>query len=285
MALLAADLVTDLDLLALDSSVLKEFGATAFNAKRQIAVTDWLRPRLEAANLPPDKHMTRRQPDAAFHYNELSNTWEDITVRLTGPSEFYLNSLLAQPVYDRLYIGMREPYRGLWCGLTDSVNTNSTTLAVAYWSGQWTQFGSGTSWRDNTQSSVGRSFTKGGRVGWTLPEDWMPRGINNTVAYWVKLSVLSSLTVTVAQQILPVTRSRLTDPLAHYTLGLIYRVAIANKRGEWEAKAKLFLDLAKTNLDAVLPYIRDEFDIDNDQAVERIEVNSMTLDPFTFERG
>jgi|SRR5256885_9006423 len=284
MALLAADLVTDLDLLALDSSVLKEFGATSFNTKRQIAVTDWLRPRLEAANLPPDRHMTRRQPDVAWGLH--GSTYTDLATALKGPTDVWINSLLATPATDALYVGMREPYRGLWCALTDTINANDSVLAVSYWSGQWTQFGSGTSWKDNTQQVAGRSWSKGGRIGWTLPEDWMPRAINGSLAYWVRLQASASLSApTLAQQILPISRSRLTDPLAHYTLGLIYREAVANKRGEWEAKAKLFLDLAKTNLDTALLYIRDEFDVDNDSAVDRVEVNSIMSDPFTWERG
>jgi len=284
MALLAADLVTDLDLVALDSSVLKEFGAASFNTKRQIAVTDWLRPRLEAANLPPDRHMTRRQPDVAFGLHGTAYT--DLSVTLKGPDDFWINSLLGTPASDAIYVGMRSPYRGLWCALTDTINTNNAILAVSYWSGQWSQFGSGTSWQDNTQNVTGKSFSKGGRISWTLPEDWMPRAINGAMSYWVRLQVSANLSApTLAQQMLPISRSRLTDPLAHYTLGLIYREGIANKRGEWEPKAKLFLELAQKNLDTALLYIRDEFDVDDDNAVTRVEVNSILSDPFTWDRG
>jgi hypothetical protein len=285
MSMIPGDLVTDLDLLALDSSVMKDFGATsaALGQKRAIAVGDWLRRALENADLPPERHMTKRVPDVAI---SLRGGVLTALTALGGPGDLGLHSLLPGPSA-ALYIGMREPFRGLALAITDSPSTATAVASLTYWNGRWhtpSSFVDGTF--ANSATCAG-----GGRMTWALPDDWLPRAIDpaapTSLAYWVRLSASASLTPALVQQILPLCRSRLTNPVACYTLHLIYAEGIGSSRGDWQAKSKLFEDAARQGLDSALLQVRDEFDLDSTEALVRTEVNSTTShrDPFTWDRG
>lgn len=281
MSLIPSDLVTDLDLLALDSSVLEDFGKTSLKLaeKRNVAVIDWLRPRLEAAGLPAAKHLTKRKPVAAYGYT--SGAYTDLVEALSDQTDTHLSSVLAG-VGDGVYIGMTEPYRGLFVGMTDTPNINQASASLTYWNGAWT---TPSSVADGT---VAGSLTLGraGRMVWGLPDDWIPRAVNGSaLLYWMRLQVNSLHAATLIQQMLPMARSRLTNPTAQYALHLVYREGIGGDRGNWKEKAELFLAAAQQGLELVLPMVRDEFDITNDGVVDTLEVNSITQDPFTFERG
>jgi hypothetical protein len=284
MGLIPGDIVTDLDLLALDSQALDDFGATSQKLveKRRVAVSDWLKPRLEQRNLPVDRHSIRRAPDAAW--SVTGGAWTDQRAEFGQTAETPVSSMLVG-VTDYLYLGMRDPFRGVFVGMTDNVNVNSLKLQGSYWNGQWQSFDATNSFVDGTRNAQ-VSFARGGRVLWALPDDWFARDVHGSMAYWARFSVNSvPLTSTTAVgQLLPLSRSRLTDPVAHYALHLIYREAITG-RNDYAVKAKWYFDAAMNALDTAMLFIDDEFDIDQSQAVERTEVNSITPNAWAWERG
>jgi hypothetical protein len=287
MGLIPFDIVTDLDLLAFDSRVLLDFGATSATLveKRRAAVTGWLRGRLEQANLPPERHTLRRAPDSAYAY--VGGGFVDQVAKFSGTTEWSVSSLLANPAADALYVGRKEPFRGLYVGMTDHVNANSLTLKVAYWGGDWRTLSMANSFVDGTQALEDVSLSRGGRLLWTLPEDWFARPVNEQVGYWVRLQVTSPVTPsTTVGQLVPLARSRLTDATANYALHLIYREGIGTARGDWKDKAKLFGETAENMILSALQFCRDEFDFDEDQVAEgAAEDKAPTQDPFTWERG
>lgn len=282
--MIPGDLVTDLDLLALDVTVLTDFGATSLNLahKRQVAVSDWLTPRLETAGLSPAKHRTRRTPAAAFLVR--SGVITDVTESLGQSTEKLASSMLATPD-DYLVVGMQQPFRGMYIGIGDSVNAVAGAASLTYWSGRWSVPSSVTD--DTTVANV--LFAAGGNLAWSLPDDWFPRVFNNTMAYWIRLSCASSLSANMGLgQVLPITRSRLTAPTACYAMHLVYREASGSNTGQWAEKAKSFLDAANEGLAIAMPLVVDEFDIDNSNAVEPTEPNSLVATrptSFTWERG
>jgi hypothetical protein len=258
VGLIAGDIVTDLDLLALDSGVMSDFGATSQKLveKRRVAVTDWIKPRLEAAGKFPDRHSIRRAPDVGW--SQVAGAWLEQREAFGSGVERPISSLLLAPT-DYLYVGSRDPFRGLYIGMTDSVNANSTALQVAYWNGQWTPFNATNSLVDGTRLNQ-TSFARGGRVLWSLPEDWFERDVHGgSMAYVVRLSVNSVplSPATAVGHLLPLSRSRLTAPAANYALHLVYREAITD-RNKYETKAKWFLDAAVTGLDTALLFVDDE---------------------------
>jgi hypothetical protein len=286
--LVPIDLVTDADVLALDIRADDDFGATSadLSEKRRVAVMDWLSPRLEAAGYDPAQHLTRKAPSWA--YAHTGSAWDDVTDALSDATadDLDLSDVWVAPAADALYIGLPVAFRGLYVSMADSVNANSAVNSLTYWNGsKWQGV---TSLADGTVVATGKAFSGGGRLTWEPPEDWAIRAVNEQAGCWVRLQVSSSLTAgTAVGQMLPIVRSRLTNAVAHYTLGLIYREGMAGTRGNWDEKAKAFTDIAEKELALVLPLIADEFDVDEDQAVSAAEVDSVTEHNkvFTWERG
>lgn len=282
--MIPGDLVTDLDLLALDVGVLTDFGATSLNLahKRQVAVSDWLKPRLETAGYPPNKHRTRRAPDAAFLVRGAASF--DVTQTFARATEFNISSMLATPA-DYLLVGMQQPFRGLFVGVGDAINAVTCAGSLTYWNGRWSV---PSSLADDVTVD-GKMFAAGGNLSWSLQDDWFPRLLGNTMAYWVRFSCSSSLSANVGiGQILPIARSRLTDPAASYAMHLIYREASGSNTGQWMEKSKLFLDAANSALALAMPLLQDEFDLDVSNAIEPTEPNSVAAtrpSGYTWERG
>jgi hypothetical protein len=197
-----------------------------------------------------------------------------------------LNDVFVTAGSDALYLGSRDPFRGVFLAMADSVNVTSSVLSMAYWNGAWT---APSSVVDGTIQTVGRSLSGAGRVVWSQPDDWFRRPLNNSPAYWARLTVtVRPSDETRVGQILPLARSRLTYPTALFTLGLIYAEGWANTRGDWQTKASDYLTRAEAMLDRVLPLVADEFDIDASGATDRLEVNSVTRTlhtGFSWERG
>jgi hypothetical protein len=305
MGLIPADLVTDLDLLALDSSVATDFGATSLqlSEKRRVAVTDWLRPRLEQAGLNPSRHQTRRQLEAAQWQDKWgTEAWFDLKARFSSTTELDISSLIDLNFSDGLYLAGREPFRGLHFAMTDSVSYAIGGFAMApitdaileYWNGAWTPLdAAANSFCDGTTLTGGyHALSRAGRMTWNPPDDWYPRTVNGQPGYWVRLSIdygaANSVAPGYVSQVTQLSRSRLTDPAANYALHLIYREGIANSRGDWKAKADLFLARADKSLELALNFVRDEFDVDEDQMVTPLEVNSVAPardDLWSWERG
>lgn len=283
-----ADLLTDLDVLALDNRATSDYGIAnaTLSEKRRVAVTDWLRPRIEQVGYRAHRHLARRAPDAGWQltggvYTDRIGEFGDDTT-----NDVDLHDVFVTPGTDALYIGSREPFRGVYVAMIDSLNTAASVASLTYWNGAWT---APSSVVDGTIQASGKSFSGSGRITWSLPDDWHTRQINNSPAYWVRLTVSARPTdETRVGQVLPLSRSRLTYPAALYALGLLYQEGIGNQRGDYAAKADRFFAEAERALAIALPLISDEFDVDASGALERLEVNSIarsTQNLFTWERG
>lgn len=289
MSLVPADLVTDLDVLALDARALTDFGTAnaTLTEKRRVAVSDWLKPRLEAFGYPAHRHMTRRAPDVAFR--QISSVLGDVAsiVSDATPDDLDLSAIFVGPAANALYLGAREPFRGLFIGMQETVNAVAAVASITYWNGG--AWAAPSSLVDGTLIAAGKSFSGGGRISWALPDTWAPRLFGNTVAYFARVTVSNTLTTgATVGQILPLARSRLTYPAALHTLGRLYLEGWASSRGDWQEKGDRYLLDAEKELSMVLPLVGDEFDIDVSGAVDATEVNSVTAargDPFTWERG
>lgn len=281
-SLIPAEVVTDLDLLTLDGAALTDFGNSPLAEKRRAAVYGWLRPRLEAAGYRPATHRTRRQPLAVLGIasstvtplTEATRTWAGAGV--TAATVFASSGAV--------YVGLATPYRGLYLGLADAVNSTAGVVATAYWNGAWTTPNSVV---DTTMDVAGKSLAQAGHVTWGLPDDWLERAIDGTFAFWTRLTCASLAAPAVVTQIAPLAVSRLTYPVARYALALLYEEGVGGNRGRWQEKATSWRDQASRELDAVLPMLADEFDVDASGAVAVSEAASVTPkgDLYTWERG
>ena len=280
-----ADLLTDLDLLAIDRLCLTDFGVSDLTDKRRAAL-DWLAPRVEQAGYKLWQHATRKAPEAVFGYT--GTAYSDLTAAATDTTDadVPLSSILAVPSSAAVYVGLRDPFKGVYIGVSDNVNANSATLDVSVWTGAWTTV---TSLVDGTQATAGKSCSGGGLVTWQWPDTWTRRTLNNSLLYWAKVTFASTLTAgTSAAQLTPVVPSRLTLPATYYTLGLLYQESYGSQRGSWQEKADKMFAAATDGLAIALPLIADEFDVSGDDTVARDEVSSVTPDTAyltTWERG
>jgi hypothetical protein len=268
-----ADLLTDLDLLALDRACLTDFGVTTLADKRRVAA-DWVAQRVEQAGYTLHQHAIRKAPAAVFGFDGAAYT--DVTAAAldTTDADLPLSSLCAVPSSAAVYVGYHAPFRGCYVGVVDAVNANTATLGAAVWTGTWTAV---TSLQDGTRATASKSLSGGGLVAWQQPDQWSRRSVNNSLLYWAKLTVSSSLTAgTAASQLTPVVPSRLSLPAAQYALGLLYQESYGSNRGQWAEKAEKLFKAAEDSLAVAIPLIADEFDVDEDQAVSGAEASSVT---------
>ena len=280
-----SDLLTDLDLLALDRLCLTDFGVSDLTDKRKAAL-DWLSPRVEQAGYTLWQHATRRAPEAVFGYTGTTYVTYTSAATDTTDVDVPLSSILAVPSSAAVYVGAAAPFKGVYLGLHDAVNAQNAVLDVSVWTGAWTTV---TSLVDGTQAVLGQSCSGGGLLSWQAPDTWARRSVNGERLYWVKITTASSLTAgTAAAQIAPVRASRLTLPASYYALGLLYQESYGSNRGQWQEKADKMFAAAEAGLSIALPLIRDEFDTSDDDLVTPTEVSSVLTDPnylSTWERG
>jgi hypothetical protein len=278
------DLVTDLDLLALDVQAATDFGGSSLADKRTVAVHEWLRPQLEQAGYQPWRHRSRRVCDTAWAYR--GGLYVDIGGELADHDGDALpvNSLWPAPSADAVYLGLREPFRGLYVGQADAVNSTAGVASICYWNGTWRAFGSLV---DGTKGDGVLSFAQAGRLTWSRPDDWFARALNGTFGYYVRVQVSSPCAPAAWTHVAALATSRLTYPVARYALSLLYAEGVGGSRGRWAEKSELFATQAQTDLDRVLPLLRDEFDVDESDTVDRVEASSVTptASTYTWERG
>ncbi len=283
------DLLSELDVLALDSMALDDFGldATAILTDKRRLSVEWVRRSLEREGLDPNKHITRHAPAKAFSHNGAAYT--DVTGELGSlDGALDLASVFATPSTDSLFLAHSEPFAALYVGMLDEVNTLSSECvnSVTYWNGgKWAGVNSVA---DGTVVSASGAFSGGGRISWQLPVDIQRRPLNQSdYLYWVRLRV--SLTPTAATnvlQILPVRRSRLTLPAAYHALALLYDDGDQRRRGEWVEKVERYQRKASELLTDAMAHARDEFDIDKSESVTAGEGNSVQAPPpFVMLRG
>jgi hypothetical protein len=274
MSLIPGDLVSDLDLVALDSRALSDFGDgnATLDDKRHVAVHEWLRPKLEQHGYPAHLHRSRKTPDAV--YGQVSSAVTDYTV---AASDVTVDDIPLGTIFtgvtatNALAVMYRQPFRGLSVGMDTAVNAVAVASSPTVWAGAWTGV---SSLVDGTKSGS-TSFAKGGAITYKPPDTWLPRTYANTWGYWATLFVSSLTSTTAATQCLAIVGSRLSYPVRLYTLGLVYQDAWASARGDWESKSDRLFGMAETELEKVLPLIADEFDIDQTGAVAPTEINSV----------
>lgn len=289
-----ADIVTVLDMLDLDSQLSDEHGTnweSIANSKRRIAVEGWLSTRVGTKlGIPLDRHRTRREATALILNPSGSNN--NMKALLSGRS----NSVPANSIFaasNALYIQLDRRFRGIYVGMLEAGGSNTNSLAInslTYWNGsQWAGFNS---FVDGTRLTItGPSLAGGGRISWTVPDDMEQRliGTGTEWLYSVKMAMGAVPNAGTVYQIVPILRSKLTVPAAYYALSLMYGDAVASERGPWKDKRDYFYERAGAELEAALPLIQDEFDLDRSGAVAPVEINSLPdtsrFDGITLERG
>lgn len=268
-----ADLLTDLDLLALDRACLTDFGTTSLADKRRVAA-DWVAQRVEQAGYTLHQHQIRKAPAAVFGYNGATYTDYTDAALDTTDADIPLSSICAVPSSAAVFVGYHAPFKGVYAGLADNVNANTATLAASVWAGAWTAV---TSLQDGTLAVASKSLSGGGLVAWQQPDQWGRRTVNNSLLYWARLTVSSSLTAgTATGQLTPIVPSRLTLPASQYALALLYQESYGSNRGQWAEKAERMFKAAEDSLAVAIPLIADEFDVDDDGAVSGAEASSVT---------
>lgn len=274
------DLVSDRDLEAIESNILRQHARVEWAEKRTAAIEHWLFPRVVARGLDPHRFRTRYQPDAVFGFTGAA--WADRTgvVQDSTADDLNLATLFATVGTDVLYIGSVAPFRGLSFRILDSVSAVTSTLTVAAWCDGWAMLAI----NDGTAQVSGKTFSGGGAVTWAIPSEWVVRPVNNSAPlYWVKVTVSATPTGATCSQIGCIRRSRLSGPVVFRTLELIMREAPTSQDGPWRDKAEWYGQQAADTWDLVAPQIGGEFDtvteddvIDTEEAAQTVEEASAT---------
>lgn len=279
------DLLTDVDLLAYERSILDQFGATQWEMRRTKALEDWLFPILQSRGFDPHKLRTRYEPDAVFGYT--SSVYSDQTGASKDTSEDDINlaTVFATFGTDALYVGSEKPFRGVFLRILDNVSSVTGTLTASYWSGAWEPAASA----DQTTIN-GKTLAGGGSVTWAVPMDWQPRTLNGSAAlYWVKLTVSATPTGAKATQVSVIRASALRAPTTFRTLQLIFQEAPVSQDGPWKEKAEFYKDEAEQSLQRALLVIGGEFDSDKSDVVSEAESEQTVEDvgggAFSLERA
>lgn len=224
--------------------------------------TTWASPRSRAKNLlkiwlerdhpdmvgVADRVIDRWDADRVFAYT--GSAYTDKTTEATDDTaeDIDLSVVFTTFADDRLYVGARYAFDGLFVQLLDSVNANASTLTAKYWKGGagWTSLSA----TDGTLSTT-KTLAVSGRMTWTQPTDWERRDLNDVGEeyFWVELSISAALTAgTAASQITPI---RSPDALKECAvlLALYYLLnglaAGAADPAPWQTKAQTYLDMAK----------------------------------------
>jgi hypothetical protein len=295
MMLSVDDLLTDADLEALDKDVFSNFGeqaAAGLADKRRVAVQDFVQTRLEKEGYLPIFHLSRRAPDKVYQYTGAVFTDRSAAMSDKTADDLDAADVFVTPASDAIYVGLDRPFKGLWVGMLDAVNATASILDVEYWDGgQWKDV---ESLVDETQIADLKSLSGGGGLRWVMPANWRKRtGIGGETVewrYWVKVKMSATPSAgSTLTHLLPILRSRLTRPAAYHALGLLYLENWGvSSTTEWREKGEKYLKMAEDELMQILPLVKDEFDVDESQAIEPEEPGQViitTRDPFTMERG
>jgi hypothetical protein len=254
------DLVSDIDLRDYEASILERFGQTSWLAKRTKALEDWLFPVLKGQGFNPHRLRTRRECQSVQGYT--ASTYSDLTSAASSTTEddVALATVFATAGSDALYLGLDEPYKGLFFRLLDTVGSAASVLSVAYWNGQWEAL----QISDGTAKTAGKTFSGGGSVHWLLPMDWAVRKVNSVGPYyWTKVTVSATPTSATATQIGAIRGSVLRAPATFRTLELIFREAPTGAPGPWDEKADYYEKQADSALQRALAIAGGDFETDD----------------------
>lgn len=269
-----ADLFGDADLLAYESTLLDQFNVTNFDAKRVKACEDWLWPILRARGFDLARWRIRYQPDQVWGYT--SSTFVDLTsaAKDDAANDLDLAATLASSG-DYLYVGSTEPFRGLSIRILDVVSSAASTLTVQAWADSWTTL----SVTDGTHATPGKPFSRGGRLTWVVPENWVTRKVSSSAAlYWVRVNLSAAPTGASVSQIGCLRRSVVCSAVTYRTLAQIFREAPISQDGPWLEKAAYYAGEADQALERAVPLLGSEFDtatqddvIDSEEAAQTSE--------------
>ncbi len=169
----------------------------------------------------------------AVYYDTSEEQPNDIAVILSDYVETNLSStVIPMDTTDYLYFGYLTRFNGLIITpLTDSENQTSSVMVLEYWNGlSWTAL------PINDGTSVdGKTLHAQGAVNWSLPSDWgtcIPITADYPRAYWIRLSVTSTLTSTTA--LVEVRVNPVPGPIQKHRLAEVMgnRVALAGTPAE-----------------------------------------------------
>lgn len=271
-----ADLVSDIDLLDYEASILSNFGSSTWQARRTKALEDWLFPILRGNGFDPYKLITRAEIEVAYGYT--SSVYTDVTAptRDSTADDLNLAAVFATPATDALYIGLTQPFRGLFFRLLDTVSTGASVMSVAYFNGNWETLAVA----DGTAQVAGKTLSAGGSVTWVLPVDWMRRVVNSAVSsqslYWVRVKLSGVPTGGKAGQIGVIRSSALRAPATFRTLQLIFQEAPTGQGGPWVQKAGFYAQEADSALTRALLFVASEFDTDDSDLISDTEAAQQT---------
>ena len=270
------DLVSDVDLQAYERTVLSQFGATEWQAKRQKALEDWVFPLLASSGLDPYRLRTRFQPDQVWGFTSSVYTDYTSAAKNQTADDIPLATGLAS-ASDALVIGSPWQFRGVSIRMLDAVSSAASTLTVECWRDTWKAFpAAGVS--DVTVQTNGKPFSKGGAIQWTVPEDWVVRPVNNSASlYYVRLKLSAVPTSAAIGQVSVIRRSCLCAAATLRTLAYIFHEAPSQQDGPWTAKAEWYEREAEHAWQRVQPLLGREFDTDTvDDVIDKTEATQTT---------
>ncbi len=267
------DLVTDVDLRDYEGSIMESFGQTSWLGKRTKALEDWLFPILKGRGFDPHRLRTRFEPEQVWGYTGAAYTDKTSASKDTTDDDLNLATIFTTVGTDALYIGSKEPFRGLFLRLLDTVSSAAAVLSVAYWNGNWEPL----TIADGTTQVAGKTLSSGGSVSWLLPSDWMTRPISSTAGYYyVKVTISATPSGAKAGQLGVIRGSSLRAPATFRTLQLIFQEAPTGGDGPWKDKAEFYKDEADLALQRALAIVGGEFDSDASDEVSDTESQQTT---------
>lgn len=283
MAWAPNDLVTDADLVAYEKTILTQFGADTWQARRQKAIEDWLCPLMEGHGFDPARFRTRYEPKTVLGYT--SSVFTDRTSASQTVDGLSLASVLAA-TSDYLYIGSPALFRGLSIRQHDAVSGADGVISLGVWADGWV---SPEGIQDGTRIGM-RSFSRGGAITWDVPEAVSRRTVNGVgLGYWARISLSAAPTGASIGPVLVIRRSRLCAAVTLRTLALIFREAPIGLDGPWETKAAWYEQEAERAWARVADRIGGEFDSDDSDAISPAEsqqtTEAVTGGGWRFERA
>ena len=261
-----SDLVTDKDLLSYERKILTQFGETNWELRRTKAIEDWLFSFLEARGFDPLKFRTRHVPVSVLSYT--SSTFADRSSVAGDVNGLNLATILAA-TSDALYIGFKQPFRGVSVRMYDAVSSVDAQLTVAVWGDGWIV----PEGVDNGTRKGLKSFGQGGAITWTPPARVVVRTLSTITdkLYWVRLQTSAAPTGATAGPVAVILRSRLAAAVTLRTLELIFREAPTGQDGPWLEKATYYGLQAAEAFTRAAGLIGPEFDTDKSDDIGEAE--------------
>ncbi len=258
------DLVSDADLVAYERTILTQFQASDWQARRQKALEDWLFPLLEMRGFDPQRWRTRYVATAVV--SSTSSVLTDRTAAAASSEGLALAPILAASS-DWIAFGYKDAFRGLSIRQLEQPNATAASLTVQVWTGAWQA--PEELLNDTLVGAV--SLAKGGSLTWTVPESLVQRVLNGVTGYWARIKMSAAPAACVIGPVAVVKRSRLCAPVTVKTLALIFREAPIAQDGPWQEKADYYERAADAAWLRVADQIGSEFDMDKDDVINASE--------------